>query len=676
MRRSTALSIAFLLLVSCGGGGGGGGNGGGGGPTTPEVFYVRGAAGNDRSDGLSPQTAFQTIGAAAARVRAGDTVIVGPGTYKEGIVDPAGGTAAAPVIFMADPTGGMTADPAGQVVVDTTGVLDNQGQAIPGFRLSGASYVTVDGFLITGGGTAGVQVRLNSDNVTIQNCEIFRNSGDGVLVQSSMNVTLFDNAVYSNTRRGIAVVGSANARLINNTVALNEDRGVFLGSRNNVASPNAVLRNNILQDNLAVNVQVTTEPESSLVGYTSLNDLVFPARYQPTGLPRPGDLNADALFVSGVLGNFRLTAASPARNAGVADGLSTQEISMLRGRTTSSDGVADDDGQLDIGFHYPLGSAAPPPGSQVYYVRASGSDSGNGLTPQSAFRTIGRALRLARAGDQVVVGPGRYPEALLSPPSGSATAPVLVRADVAGTLTGDAPGRALVDANGEVAGFRLTQVEFVTLDGFTVSGGRQSGIQVRGGSRQVTIQNCQVFTNEDGIRIDDSREVLVFNNLVARNRRRGIFVGGTVSGSQNTRLINNTVAQNADRGIFIGATTAASTGTIVQNNIVFANTGTGVQVTDGSEVGFSAAFNVVFPLTRPDAYFPRNLPRTEDINEDPRLVSGPGGDFYLDQTASPAVDSGDPQLRTELREALGRRTTDMRGFADTGRVDRGFHFPR
>src|SRR5262247_2628992 len=82
---------AMLLLAACGGGGGGGGNGGNPPPSEPDTFFVRAAAGNDANSGTSAAEAFQTIGAALSRLTDGDTVVVGPGTYEEAIIDPRSG---------------------------------------------------------------------------------------------------------------------------------------------------------------------------------------------------------------------------------------------------------------------------------------------------------------------------------------------------------------------------------------------------------------------------------------------------------------------------------------------------------------------------------------------------------------------------------------------------------
>lgn len=640
-----------------------------------EPLYVRGGAGNDGNDGRSPAQAFRTISRAVSRLRDGQILVVGPGVYNEAILDPPGGTAAVPRLFLADPTGERTGDGAAAVVIDASGVEDAQRIPAPAIRISGAPFVVIDGFQLVGGATAGIHVRLGSDRAAIRNCEVFRNSGDGILVQSSLDVTLFNNLIYENTRRGIAVVGSPESRVVHNTIVANEDAGLFIGTRGDRASTNAVLRNNIVQDNVAANVQVTTEPENSVVGYDSLSNLVFPAQYEPGSLPRRLDIDEDAGFESALRGNFRLGSESPAIDAATNDALNVLDVQVLRARSATADGAVDDDGRFDLGYHYPAGSSPPVRGPQRFYVRDRGNDTEDGLSPNAAFQTIERAIRDTIPGDHVIVGPGRYEEGPLSPTSGTSSLPVLLQGDPSGNLTGDPSGQVLVEAGGAVAAFRLSGVEFVTLDGFTVAGGEQSGIQIRSGSSDVTVQNCKVVANDDGIRIEDSQDVLIFNNLIIRNQRRGVLVAGTVSGSRGTRLIHNTLSRNGDRGIFIGSPEIGSRDTLVQNNIVQENGGTGIQVTEGSADDFVARYNLLFPLASPDAYFPRDLPRTEDVNQSARFVSTADGDFFLEQGASPAVNSGDSDLAAGLRALLAERTTDPNGRPDGGRVDRGFHFP-
>jgi len=55
-------------------------------PATVSIYYVATATGNDLNDGLSKQTAFKTIQKGIDATLDGDTVLVYPGVYREGLV--------------------------------------------------------------------------------------------------------------------------------------------------------------------------------------------------------------------------------------------------------------------------------------------------------------------------------------------------------------------------------------------------------------------------------------------------------------------------------------------------------------------------------------------------------------------------------------------------------------
>lgn len=64
--------------------------------------------------------------------------------------------------------------------------------------------------------------------------------------------------------------------------------------------------------------------------------------------------------------------------------------------------------------------AAPPPARRLH-VAPGGDDEADGLAPERAWRTLSRAAAAARPGDEVLVAPGIYEEAVV-PASGGATA--------------------------------------------------------------------------------------------------------------------------------------------------------------------------------------------------------------------------------------------------------------
>src|SRR5206468_1785262 len=130
--------------------------------------------------------------------------------------------------------------------------------------------------------------------------------------------------------------------------------------------------------------------------------------------------------------------------------------------------------------------------------------------------------------------------------------------------------------------------------------------------------NCIAFQNPgDGIRIQDSADVVVFNNLIFRNDGDGLGIAGTITGSRDALVVNNTIALNAQRGIVVGSTRASSPGAFLRNNVVNNNGADSpdplnilVRTDPSSDLGLSADFDLVSP----DLYRPASAQGPHDIN--------------------------------------------------------------
>ncbi len=703
--------VMLLATAACGGGGGGGEDGGSGG-----VLYVRASSGDDSNSGTSPTKALRTIQAAVDRVDSGERIVVGPGLYRssgtDAVVHIEGvhGTPDAVLELIADSSGALTGDAAAAVVIDA----DAQPFAV---RITDAQYVVVDGFTITGSSgsdAAGVHIRRDSRFITLRNCEVTSNAFDGVRVETSANVLLFNNLVHANQERGIQLGGgSVETRLIHNTVALNGNDGISgsgSGSRDNF------LRNNLVYQNDERGIDMR---DSATVGYDADYNLVFhraaSTAYGPSTPMGLHDVTLDPLLVSG----FRLSQVtsgqrdnSPAVDAGdpAIDG---QLEDSLRARTTKTNRDPDDGG-LDIGYHYPgRGTVVPtrtttaisvtrtpatptatPP--MALFVRASvGNDSNNGRSPAMALKTIQAAVNRIAPGGEIVVGPGVYPEAVsFRAPGGSVRNPIRLLADEQGVRTGDAPAPVLLDGRtlGRNSPILVDAAPYVVVDGFQITNAAAPAIQVRTQSTGVEVRNCEIFGNEeDGIRVQDSDEVVLFNNLVYCNQRRGVLIGGTVSGCNGTQLINNTVAQNGDRGLFVGTSDTASRNSFLRNNIVQNNGGSEIQVVtqeSNSLVGYNADFNMVFDASAGSGQYVGATPGANDIVAAAGFVeiavcdpfAAHADDYRLAQrsagqvTQSEGVDAGDPDTAPTYAALLRQGTTATNANPDTLPVDLGYHF--
>ena len=199
----TAIALSMIALVP----------GALGAAATGSVLYVDRAnlSCSNTGSGTIDQP-FCTIGAAAAKVTAGQTVQVAAGTYPEKVVVPTSGTSSAPIVFTAAP--GATVTLSGQV---------------NGFSITGRSWITINGFTVTG------------------------TSGNGILVSGSSYITIAGNHVsYSGQpvsgyqKTGIALSNSTDSLVSGNTADHNSYAGIELkgGStrdevRNNVTFNNA-----------------------------------------------------------------------------------------------------------------------------------------------------------------------------------------------------------------------------------------------------------------------------------------------------------------------------------------------------------------------------------------------------------------------------------------------------
>lgn len=345
-------------------------------------LYVR-SGGNDANGGMSPADPFATIATAARRARAGVTVIVGPGTYRECNLGPPPDSGRA--AFVADAAGTMTGDAPGVTLIDAGRCRfdPDAGEFRPGeggFIVTRACNVVIDGFHITGALDAGVQVLNTSDGAVVRNGVLFANRR-GVNVVNSDDVLIRNNLAYGNTggiqlgsgsvsASACAEAGARRATLEFNTIYASEADGILVGA-GACPSTDATLRYNVIagsgKSGIAVGSNETRE--ANLVGYQSRYNLV--ADRYASGVPRgPGDLLLDPALEPlyrdptgiALAGDWRLDTAFRLVQRAAGDGLQSRAVDFsdvlakdveMDGRSTRSDGWGDE-GLVDLGYHYPI----------------------------------------------------------------------------------------------------------------------------------------------------------------------------------------------------------------------------------------------------------------------------------------------------------------------------------
>jgi parallel beta-helix repeat protein len=150
---------------------------------------------SDTGPGTATQP-FCTIGTAAAKAHAGDTVVVRAGTYTGTSVNPANsGTASSPIKFTANP-----------------GVTISGGTRA--FALSSRSNITVSGFAVTGTSSYGISVSgggnvvISGNKISFAGHPVSGQTASGIYLSSLAGGLISGNITHDNSAHGIYLSGS------------------------------------------------------------------------------------------------------------------------------------------------------------------------------------------------------------------------------------------------------------------------------------------------------------------------------------------------------------------------------------------------------------------------------------------------------------------------------------
>ncbi len=189
--------------------------------------------------------------------------------------------------------------------------------------------------------------------------------------------------------------------------------------------------------------------------------------------------------------------------------------------------------------------------AETYYVRTSGSDSLDGLTPETAFLTVQKAVNMCDgAGHIIYVGPGTYYEEVLigygagsGARDGIAGQPNRIIGNPAGDITGDDPGQINIDGeNSRNYGIRIQDrdywsFEHLTLhsqNGYAIYGYRCDGLNIS----YCTLSPPTNYYYRMAVYVYYSNDVTVADNVFARTQSSGgcmyiIYCGGDVQVKRN-----------------------------------------------------------------------------------------------------------------------------------------------
>lgn len=192
-------------------------------------YFVDSLSGADVNDGLSPATAWRTIGRSGSSIGIGDTVIVAPGKYTESVVPPVSGGVNQYVTYYADQDGKFFTGKRGHVNVDSGNM--------PAFDITTRSYIAVCGFDATSHSmySGGTGIVANGANYCRFYGNAIFNKSVGISLDGSSDVVLWGNFIESCTNCGVQIVNTADNLLMTENEIQECGRGVdFFSFSSNV----------------------------------------------------------------------------------------------------------------------------------------------------------------------------------------------------------------------------------------------------------------------------------------------------------------------------------------------------------------------------------------------------------------------------------------------------------
>ena len=310
----------------------------------------------------------------------------------------------------------------------------------------------------------------------------------------------------------------------------------------------------------------------------------------------------------------------------------------------------------------------------TYFVKTNGNDSNDGLAPDFAFATIGKAASVMNPGDKVYVGAGTYNESVVPANSGVSGAMISYIADTGGDATGDS-GAVILDGfidggSGDLCyAFDLSSgADYLLIDGFEAMRHRDCG----------TDDAAFYF-------IGDSNNN-IYRNLTAHDiRRDGFHLEGTNNLLENCLIYNTgddslTLRANLSDSIIRNCSFAGDIGIDTGSEgyaIELGGTYSGANLFINNIIDGNISNDKNLYLWEYNNWTQGELFGIGNFNSDPLFVSTSTNNYRLQQIASgqsstsPAVDSGS-DISSSFN--LDIQTTRTDGVFDGGQIDIGYHY--
>jgi hypothetical protein len=319
----------------------------------------------------------------------------------------------------------------------------------------------------------------------------------------------------------------------------------------------------------------------------------------------------------------------------------------------------------------------------TFHVAMSGDDNAAG-TEAAPWRTIQKAVAIARAGDAIVVHGGTYTGHVIFRHSGQPDKPIVLKPAPGQRPVFDGEGKGRIELKSQ-QGWQKP-IGWIIVEGFEIRNGwdgikfynahhivlRDNHIHsnlnqgILGNGHHVCIEGNVIARN--GFKADNQRsnlehgiyctgtDFVIVNNVIHSNKAYGIQVAGYPYNPENHPgpefadarrwlISNNTLALNQNRaGIVIWQSRA--TDCVIQNNIFYKNS---VSLHTGASQGIDFVSaggghmirnNLFFAPGRKSIGDSGEFNATDNIEQqDPQFIEPESFDFRL-QPHSPAIDAG------------------------------------
>jgi parallel beta-helix repeat protein len=207
--------------------------------SSAQTTYYVSESGSNSNNGLSPQTALETLQYAADMVTSGDSVLVLEGNYI-GFDIRTNGNQNSPIVFKA---------------IESSVVIDQRNAVTPdGINIENTSWIVIDGFEVQDQPRAGIRAAV-SDFITIRNNNCHNNYRWGIFTGFTNDLTIENNSCsFSEDEHGIYVSNSSDRPIISNNHSFyNNGCGIHMNGDISMGGDgiisNAIVEGNILHEN-------------------------------------------------------------------------------------------------------------------------------------------------------------------------------------------------------------------------------------------------------------------------------------------------------------------------------------------------------------------------------------------------------------------------------------------